>query len=232
MKFDSTAYLKYFLKDKMRIPDEYIDYCCMLLNGFIIRPGSIKYDDENKLLTLNMAIPNSELWISKAVITDQTINLKLSIKDAVINVNCGIYSQTVKLSMIINYNDNPNKGIYYYDSRAFNVKEVNYQGMFSYYDAETLKVINDVYNKEFLRLGVSIEDAIGVEERKINELGFVADTVIYNDSNLLKKGQSILDIAQIINDQFINFNYDDIMNRLSMFSKGAKKEIGPIKIRK
>ena len=71
-----------------------------------------------------------------------------------------------------------------------------------------------------------------LEERKINELGFVADTVIYNDSNLLKKGQSILDIAQIINDQFINFNYDDIMNRLSMFSKGAKKEIGPIKIRK
>ena len=102
--------------------------------------------------------------------------------------------------------------------------------MVSYYDAETLNVIRDEYRNDLLNLGISLEDLIDVEANKINGLGFVADDMLYNSRQLANK-DSILDIAQIINEQFINFNYDDIMNRLSMFSKESKKEIGPIKIR-
>lgn len=232
MKFDSTAYLVASLKEKLKFSEEYINYCIRILNGFVIKPGSIKYDENNETLTLNVTLPNSELRVSKITISNSGIYMKLYSKDITININCAIYMQKVQLSILIDSEKNNCSGIYYYDSSVLNVNggDLERCGMYSYYDAGTLKVINESYLLDYVRLEMTLNDLVGYKPEKINTLGFIPDVTELVKKNSDEKHCSSEQFADNINMGLVAFNYDDIINMLSSkFSKQSETVIGPVR---
>ena len=236
MKFDSTAYLTFSLKEKLKFDDKITDYCIRILSGFVIQPGSIKYDTDNKLLTLMATLPNNELEVSKVIISYFGINMKFHVKGKAItiNLNCEVYSQRLQLSILINsiISDEKNSnGIYYYDSTAFNTTQCDWQGLLSYYDAETLKVIEDVYLIDFIHNNLTLNDIIGYKSDKINEFGFVPDDVEWSVSKINKNSCSSDEFANIINNKIMTFNYEEFMDSISKFSKRSSTDLGPVRKR-
>jgi len=227
MKFDSTAYLVFYLKEKLNYTNEIINCCIGILDGFSIQPGSIKYDENSNLITLSLFLPNSELNISKVAIAGTRINMLLSVRDTTINLNCESYGRQVQASALINSFENNCAGIYYYDSRVMNIDHPNYayQGLISYYDIETL---NTIKNEYLHNMGINLNGLVGYKQDRIKTLGFVPDVTEWKESAFNKKDFSYSDFAMKINNQLKDFNYDSFMDSLVKFAKKPETVINPV----
>lgn len=230
MKFDSTTYLVFYLQDKLKYGSKAITHCISILEGFSIQPGSIKYDEISNLLTLSAFLPNSDLNVLKVTISVTNINILLSAKDTIININCEIYSDQMQASAIIERRENICAGIYYYDSRVLNREHPTYinQGLISYYDVETINTINKLYMHDFKSDGLNLNDIVGYNQDKIKTLGFVPDITEWHENGFNKKDSSYSDFAMKINNQLKNFDYDSFMKSLAKFAKKPETVINPV----
>lgn len=226
MQFDSTAYLIFNLKDKLNLNETYIENCVRFLNGFVIKPGSIKYDENGNSLTLSMSLPNSEMLVYGVTIDPcEGIIISLSINGIIINILYKIYNPSVYYSILSNDENNHNFGIYYYNPSVFDSNVGRFKGQYTFYDASTLKTIIDSYDL-IPSVNVLI-NLIGTNSEKINNLGFVPDITIWEEesSNEKSSDEKIIDD---INNKIRTINYDSIMDKLSTFSKEYESVNKPI----
>ncbi len=234
MQFDSTMYLMYYLKEKTKLEESYIENCFRFLAGFVIEPGSIKYDEESNLLTLSMSLPNSDLKIHRVIINpkEYQILISASIQDIIISIQYSLFMPKVCYSILFDKENNSCSGIYYYNPDVFATLNGKYmhRGQYAYYDANTLKIIQDLYLLNQSKN--DLIDLIGTTSEKITNLGFVPDITIWEEKQSSDKERSHGEIIDDINKMTREINYNDIIEKLSKFSKEHESSNEPISFRK
>ena len=215
MNFDSTAYLAYSLKDKFQLEDVHINKCIDVLNGLVIKPGSIKFNEEESIITLTAFVPNSELIIRNITIKQRgPIQINAILRNITINVEHNIYVSGKEYSIIFDDESSKSSGIYYYD-RAFD--GYDFKGRYSYYDFETLKTIKEFYMPEFSEKVNNSNSLIGYNQDGINKLGFTPDIIKWEDKENEDQKNGLTKI-----------NYDDIIEKLSNFQEEYSSSMVPV----
>lgn len=234
MNFDSTTYLAYNLKDKLNLEISAIDNCIKLLDGTIINPGSIKYDEEKREISFSATLPDNEM-IMKKIIIDRSgeIHINLSLKNLLINVEYGLYTFTKRYSLLCDEKGKKYSGIYYYDDLVFRgIKDCNFDGMYSYYDAETLKTLENKYMPEFMEKGITLDSVLGNNSETINNLGFVPDLTKWENRHKNKDENDKRNVYEKLNDEIKALNYNQIIEKLSNFHQEYTSSINPVTYKK
>ena len=120
-----------------------------MLDGFVIKPGSIRYDKEQDAIAVSFLPPENEddasidqLYISK----DRKVFIKMSIKNSIkINILYPIYGMNPSYSFF--YKDPIEKfaGVYYYESSKLKSSDLKHYQQSSYYDYKTIATLQEDY---------------------------------------------------------------------------------------
>lgn len=225
MQFNSTTYLVFNLRDKLKLDQNDIKKYVRFLNGFFIKPGSMKYNEDGKALTFSMSLPdNEEVLYGVTINSNGEIMISFSIRDIIINILCKTYVPEMSYSILIEDENNHNSGIYYYRTKAFAPHTGRYKGQYTFYDAVTLKTIRD--SSDLVLSANGLVDLIGTSPEKIDNMGFVPDITKWeNESSGEKGGGEAIDD---INNKIRAINYDSIMGLLSTFTENYESVNAPV----
>lgn len=218
MNFDSTTYLAYSLKDKLNLSDTKIKNCIYLLKGVAIEFGSIKYDKENDMLTIDATFPDSEIEIEKIIIRKNgEMFINSTLKELIINAEYCYFRPEKHYSIILDDTNNKLSGIYYYNPTVFNSQDGKFHGMYSYYDAKTLKAIEEYCMSTSDQNEITLHDIIGYNSEKIDELGFVPDIEKWDNRETSNEETTDEEKFRNINKDLREFCYIILMKELSDF---------------
>ena len=232
MQFDSTSYLTYYLIEKANLNEIQVDNCIGVLEGFIIRPGSIKYNEESHTLSFDAELPDSELFIHNISERNGELFINAVIighPEIAVNLSFELYNPSFDYSsLIINDVNSDQSGVYYYDPYVFYDNDSKYY-MWKYYDYETITQID-----EFLLgdLNISMEDLISYDDSRIKELGFSPDISKKITLEDFSEEISQEEMAHTINKRLKSITYEDIMERIRGFQEEYKSNLNPITYRK
>ena len=181
-----------------------------------------------------MSLPNSDLKIHGVIIDPKELRILISasIQDIIINIQYDFFMPKVYYSILFDKENNSCSGIYYYNPEVFTSLNGNYmhRGQYAYYDADTLKIIQDSYLLNQSKN--DLIDLIGTTSEKITNLGFVPDITIWEEEQSSDKKRSDKEKIADINKMTREINYNDIIEKLSKFSKENESNNEPISFRK
>lgn len=231
MQFDSNVYLAYSLgKSLSDFNSKEIGTVISLLEGFAIKPGSIRYDKDQDAIAVNFLPSENEddasiyqLYISK----DRKVFIKMSVNNSIkINILYPLYGMNPSYSFF--YKDPIEKfaGVYYYESSKLNTSDLKHYQQSSYYDYATVATLQEDYldgDKD------KLEELISYDSTQISRLGF-------SEPDILKWGSESkccgLDLDEKryndFNQQLRAINYNKVVEFMKSFQEEYQSVNKPI----
>lgn len=176
VKFDSTLYLSNFLIENTSWSPKILENCMKILNGFVVIPNSLVYDDNTGTISLKAKIPNSQFCPSEISINDSSgIDIYGVIADypkTALHLNISIDSFRSR-SVLLIHDETPSAGIYYHQSTVFD-KNIPVEEKLTFYDKYALQAIQNYT----IQIGSTLEETIKTTSEKLYQIGLVPDKEI------------------------------------------------------
>lgn len=231
MQFDSNVYLAYSLgKSLSDFNSKEIGTVISLLEGFAIKPGSIRYDKDQDAIAVNFLPSENEddagidqLYISK----DRKVFIKMSVNNSIkINILYPLYGMNPSYSFF--YKDPIEKfaGVYYYESSKLNTSDLKHYQQSSYYDYATVATLQEDYldgDKD------KLEELISYDPTQISRLGFSEPDILKWGSES-KSCSAVLDEQRYsaFNQQLRAINYNKVIEFMKSFQEEYQSVNKPI----
>lgn len=231
MQFDSNVYLAYSLgKSLSDFNSKEIGTVISLLEGFAIKPGSIRYDKDQDAIAVNFLPSENEddasidqLYISK----DRKVFIKMSVNNSIkINILYPLYGMNPSYSFF--YKDPIEKfaGVYYYESSKLNTSDLKHYQQSSYYDYATVATLQEDYldgDKD------KLEELISYDSTQISRLGFSEPDILKWGSES-KSCNAVLDEQRYsaFNQQLRAINYNKVVEFMKSFQEEYQSVNKPI----
>ncbi len=182
MKFDSTMYLMYSLKKFLGLDQQVIENCLRILNGFVIEPNSIHFDEDDEMISFITRLPGGNLEVFDANISKSILYLRCGLtggNDISIRLKCSIHNASYNFAVCVG-SESRRPGIYYFNSSGGKKEKAHQYGLYSYFDGETLGRLRFYANKEKKFL----DSLIDVFPSTLNTLGYMPDNIVDGEIEL------------------------------------------------
>lgn len=224
MKFDSTNYLLNALVEKMHLDSKTIENILRILNGFIVIPNSIKYDERTKVMSLAIKLPNSTINICETTIhKEKGINLVIKSEETehlMVLFNASILNLEASYSICLS--ESKHAGLYYFNSSLRKKEDGKRYGMYRYFDRDTLDLVKYYAQHENRELS----SIIGANTNAIENLGFKPDNEVEGEL----EASSNIDKAKDINLRLRDMTLESIKETIDSVYTESTIENEPIKI--
>lgn len=225
MKFNSTTYLFYILRNKLNLDTKTAENCLRLLNGFIVIPSSIEFDKNFEILLFRAQLPHSKFLPSEVTISKKRglciYGQLADYRSVIMALNFSITTASSSSVMILE-DGTSYSGIYYHYSDAA-LKDGKYMEKHSFYDAGVLREVKMISRRE----SININDLIGNNPNMINNFGFMPDAEFIEG----KPGVEVVERANKINRIIRRMDYSYVIKQASKLKPTDYDSNSPISIK-